>query len=557
MSSHIQALSTDLVHRIAAGEVIDSLTAAVRELIDNALDAQADRITISLLPTEWYIQVADNGLGMDRHDLSQAAAPHTTSKISTPTDLDQITTLGFRGEALHSLAQLGHLEICSRAASSNAGWRATYNLQGEMVSVVTTAIAPGTIVTVSDLFARWPARRAALPPPTQQLRALQTVIHQAALCHPQVTWQVLHNHRSWFSIAPGRSARDILPQLLNSVQANDLQGVCSEQVDLVLGLPDRCHRHRPDWVRVAINGRCVRVGEEQQVYGQPLEQTILQAFRQVLPKHRHPICFVHLRLPPEQVDWNRHPAKTEIHLQQLEHWRQQIAQQILQTLQLPQDNLTLSPSGRVKQLIKTAEKKGIYHTDPTTEASASGGSSRPLHQLRAIAQVHQTYILVEHPAGLWLVEQHIAHERVIYEQLCQNWQLVEVHPPVILSQLTPTQVERLQEIGIAIEIFGEQLWAVRSVPAILAERPDCPAALIELSLGDGLQAALVATACRSAIRNGTPLSIGEMQHLLDQWQQTQHPRTCPHGRPIYLALEESDLSRFFRRHWVVGKSHGI
>lgn len=557
MGSKIQALSTDLVHRIAAGEVIDSLAAAVRELVDNALDAQATRITISLLPTEWRVQVADNGWGMDRQDLEQAAAPHTTSKIATPGDLDRVTTLGFRGEALHSLAQLGSLEICSRAAGSDAGWRATYNLHGELDAVTTAAIAPGTIVTVSDLFARWTGRREALPPLNQQLRSLQTIVQQAALCHPQVTWQVFHDHRPWFSIAPGTSARDILPQLLHSVQASDLQGICSEQVDLVLGLPDRCHRHRPDWVRVAINGRCVRVGEEQQTYAQPLEQSIFQAFRQVLPRHRHPICFVHLRLPPELIDWNRHPAKTEIHLQQLDHWRQQISQHILQALQLPQDSLTLSPSGRVKQLIKTAEHKGIYQTDPASDMTTAGSVPRLTHQLRAIAQVHQTYILAEHPAGLWLVEQHIAHERVLYEQLCQNWHLEEVHPPVILSQLTPTQVERLQEMGLAVEIFGEQLWAVRTVPAVLAQRVDCQDALIELSLGDSLQAALVATACRSAIRNGTPLNLSEMQQLLDQWQQTQQPRTCPHGRPIYLALEESDLSRFFRRHWVIGKSHGI
>jgi DNA mismatch repair protein MutL len=178
-------------------------------------------------------------------------------------------------------------------------------------------------------------------------------------------------------------------------------------------------------------------------------------------------------------------------------------------------------------------------------------------ELRAIAQIHHTYIVAEHPGGLWLVEQHIAHERVLYEQLLDAWQLVPLEPPIILSQLSSTQVEQLERIGLAIEPFGEQLWVVRNLPAMLRSRPDCPDALIELSLGGSLQAAQVAVACRSAIRNGTPLTLPEMQTLLGQWQRTHHPRTCPHGRPIYLSLEESALARFFRRHWVIGKSHGI
>ncbi|NJN90672.1 MAG: DNA mismatch repair protein MutL, partial [Leptolyngbyaceae cyanobacterium SL_5_14] len=179
------------------------------------------------------------------------------------------------------------------------------------------------------------------------------------------------------------------------------------------------------------------------------------------------------------------------------------------------------------------------------------------HPLKAIAQVHQMYILAEHPSGMWLIEQHIAHERVLYEQLCDRWQLVPLEPPVILNQLSEPQREQLQRLQLEVELFGENLWAVRTAPEPLAQREDCADALIELSLGGDLESALVATACRTAIRNGTPLNLTEMQTLLNQWQQTRHPRTCPHGRPIYLSLEESSLSRFFRRHWVIGKSHGI
>lgn len=586
----IQPLPLDVVHRIAASEVIDSLAAVVRELIENALDAGATRITISLWPQNWRVQVADNGSGMSLGDLKQAAAPHTTSKIRSHEDLWQITSLGFRGEALHSLAQLATLEICSRPAQAGAGWRAIYNPQGIPAQLETIAIAPGTIVSVSDLFQVVPSRRQ-VPIPTQQIHSAQAVIQLSALCHPKVTWQVQQNDRPWFVISPSGTAREILPQVLPSVRLSDLQELNLEvpsravpctargdtqgdtvqnsreasQVDLtrnklelVLGLPDRCHRRRPDWVRVALNGRCVQVGDRPLP---ELEQTILEAFRQTLPRNRHPICFVHLRIAPEQIDWNRHPAKTSVYLHHLSYWRDQVAQAIARALQIsPWHPSDTSQPERVKKLLKTAEAKGSYNLSSSDEPnpdSNQGANEAGLSQLRAVAQIHKTYILVEHPTGLWLVEQHIAHERVLYEQISDDWELVPLETPVILTHLSSTQLEQLHHLGISVEPFGNQVWAVRTAPRLLAQRADCPEALQELSLGGNLQAAQVATACRSAIRNGTPLNLEEMQTLLNQWQQTRHPRTCPHGRPIYLSLEESDLARFFRRHWVVGKSHGI
>ncbi|MEH2422954.1 MAG: DNA mismatch repair endonuclease MutL [Nostoc sp.] len=575
MASTIQALPTEVVYLITAGEVIDSLASVVRELIENSLDAGATRIVVSLWPQQWRIRVADNGYGMNLDDLQQAATAHSTSKIRSSADLWKINSLGFRGEALHSLTTLADLEILSRPVGGKLGWQIIYGDGGKVVQVEVTAIAPGTVVTVSNLFGNCSSRRQGLPTAAQQMKAVQATIQQIALCHPHVTWQIWQNDRQWFTICPAATTGQLLPQILPQVRQGDLQEVklklpnppnsCTDAINrvcahsslnLVVGLPDRTHRHRPDWVRVAINGRMVKTPE--------LEQTILSAFHRTLPRDRYPICFLHLAISPDQINWNRNPAKTEIYLNEIIYWQEQITQAINQALSISSSNLKEAVhTTRVSKLLKAAEAKGSYnfnpnenHKTPNSCTDAINRVSTP-NSLKAVAQVSNTYIVAEHPGGMWLVEQHIAHERVLYEQLCDNWQLVSVEPAIILYQLSPAQVSQLQRIGLEIEPFGEQLWAVRNIPAPLQQRDDCAEAILELSWGGDLQTAQVAVACRSAIRNGTPMNQQEMQTLLDNWQRTRNPRTCPHGRPIYLSLEESALARFFRRNWVIGKSHGI
>ncbi len=563
MPSPIQTLPAEVVHLIAAGEVIDSLAAVVRELVENSLDAGATRITISLWPDRWCVRVTDNGIGMDLTDLRIAATAHSTSKIRHCEDLWKITSLGFRGEALHSLAQLSELEIASRSVDGNEGWRILYDALGEPIIEEAVAIAPGTVVTATNLFGNWQIRREGLPTTAQQLKAVQAIIYQIALCHPHVTWQVQQSDRQWFAISPGDSPQEILPQILRDIKVGDLHflkvevsgeeelsAVNPQFLELVVGLPDRCHRHRPDWVRVATNGRIVKSSE--------LEQTILTCFGRTLPRDRYPICFLHLRIAPHQIDWNRHPAKAEIYLHSINYWQEQISQAIARALQINSANLPEKfHNHRVSNLLIAAENKSNYNVNRSLSPTSPPQKEIELMELRAVAQVRHTYIVAEYPAGLWLIEQHIAHERVLYEQLCDNWQLVPLELPIVLNKLSAKQIEQLQRIGLVVEPFGEQMWAVRNAPNLLATRNDCADALLELSLGGDLQTAQVAVACRSAIRNGTPLSLEQMQTLLAQWQRTRHPRTCPHGRPIYLTLEETDLARFFRRHWVIGKSHGI
>lgn len=585
MASEIQTLPDNVIDLIAAGEVIDSIAAVIRELVENSLDAAATRITVTFNPELWQVQVIDNGKGMLLSDLRVCVQPHSTSKIRTQKDLWQITSLGFRGEALHSIAQVADLTICSRARQADLGWQVTYHeAQPKQESIM--AIATGTIVTVSNLFAKIPVRRRALPPISQQLKAIQKLIQKIALCHPQVTWQIKQQDSLWFKISPGTTAKDILPQFLNKVNQSDLYQLQVEvatpnltkqlvpsldrdseslagdrrylsttdksQIELVMGLPDRCHRHRADWVKVSVNHRFVRSPE--------LEQTILNSLAKTLPRDRFPVCLLNLQTSPNQVDWNRHPAKSEIYLHSLDYWQNEVTQVIAQALKLNTNSLTAAMGDRrIGKMLKVAEASSKKYYIDRELAQTKDTTSTQINslQLTAVAQVNKTYIVAEHSSGVWLIEQHIAHERVLYEQLQDCWELVPLKTSITLEYLKPQQLEQLEKLNIDVELFGDNIWAVRNAPKILVERADCADALVELSWGGDLRSAQVATACRSAIRNGTTLSLEEMQHLLNLWQATRNPRTCPHGRPIYLSLEESSLSRFFRRHWVIGKSHGI
>jgi len=558
ISNRIQALPNHVIQQIAAGEVISSTAAVVRELVENALDAKANRLTVSLDAQLSRIQVADNGEGMSLENLRCCASPHTTSKIRAFADLQKVVTLGFRGEALHSLTQIASLQIFSRPRDEQEiGYGIEYGQGGTLLREKTIALAPGTIVTVSNLFGNLPARRHALPKISQQLKTIQKTIYEIALAHPHLTWQVYHQDRLWLHLSPGETPQQLFPQILSRFQQSDFQYICQEittpeqagasRLELVVGLPDRASRHKGDWIKTAINGRCVRLPE--------LEQTLTSGLMRTLPRDRYPICWLHLHTDPSLIDWNRHPAKAEIYLRHVSFWQEQTAHALAEALKLnPEQVPETVHNRRVGELLQAQEAKGSYQVH---SSEADQEENLNLLPLSAIAQLHNTYIIAEHPAGIWLIEQHIAHERIIYEQLEAQWQLVPHDPPLILNDLSLSQQEQLERIGIEIDAFGEDTWAIRTVPQILQGRDDLTDAILELSQGGDLQTAQVATACRSAIRNGTPLSVPEMQEILNGWQRTRHPHTCPHGRPIYLSLAETSLAKFFRRHWVIGKSHGI
>lgn len=550
---NIHTLPIEVVHLIAAGEVIDSLAAVVRELAENAIDANATRIVISIWIDTLSVQVSDNGCGMAIADLSQAATPHTTSKINNAEDLRQIQSLGFRGEALYSLAQLSDLNICSRPILEPVGYQANYDQHGNLqTSPKVVAIASGTVVTVRNLFSRYPNRLQSLPSNSQQVRKVQLQIQQMAIANPHINWQVNLDNREWITIWAGENASEILPQIISSIQPYDLvfrefaiipsPSPTKEEsnISITLGLPDRLSRRRPDWVKIILNGRMINFPE--------LEQTILSSLERTLPRNRFPVCIVNLNLPCDRIDWNRHPAKAEAYIQDLGEIQTQIRNCITEALKVPDSSSQINYGSATNELLKTAERKTSYLIPAKRE-----NFNQPNSSLKAIAQVLDTYILAEHAGGLWLVEQHVAHERVLFEHIETQWQIVAIEQPILLKQLSDDAVERLQALGLEIEAFGNDIWAVRSLPEILIGHEDGAVILQEMAQQDDPTMARATAACRSAIRNGTKLEMPTIRDLLWQWQQTRNPHTCPHGRPICLAIDESDLARFFRRNWIISK----
>lgn len=533
----IHPLSPELVRLIAAGEIIDSLVAVVRELVDNSLDAGAKRIAICIWPQRWTLQVSDDGLGMSPEDALVCALPHQTSKIQSVEDLWHVSTLGFRGEGLHALATVAELTLVTHSPKQSlASWQ-SYDHQGQTMEQKPQGAGFGTIVTVSNIFGQMPVRRRFLNLQKEVMAILQWIKYRT-LAHPHVTWQVSigeNNSTSALkpklSLWPGSNAKDILLQLFPRLEPSDFaEGSIltpQEKITVTVSLPNRYSRPRPDWIIFTINGRCVE--------DKALLEGVNHIFRRTLPKGRYPLCVVNLELPAERVNWNVHPAKTTVQCQDQPALIQQIQDTLAQVLA---DTLPSQDS----RLFRAAMKRALK------EEGASYNTGR---KLKALAQIHNTYILAEHPEGLWLVEQHVAEERVLFELIQREWKLTELPTVVLVEDLTQRQQENLETLGIVLEPFGENVWAIRQAPVCLLERSDCAEALRELSRCADLDSACASLACRTAIRNGTPLDLSSLQNLLDRWINTQNPHTCPHGRPIYLPLAENDLARFFRRNWTL------
>jgi DNA mismatch repair protein MutL len=525
----IRQLPEDIIREIAAGEVISSPVDVVRELLENALDAQATRVSISLLGGGLdRITVSDNGLGIPRDQLALALEQHATSKL---TDLTRIASLGFRGEGLWAIRQSGHVRLSSRPAGQLGG--ATAEAFGSTLLLSDHPAAVGSHVHVTELFAHLPARRNSLDHSTEGRRVLQ-LVSRYLLHLPQISLRLNLDGAEKINHA-GSGHLEAAKLLWGPVIANRLLPVQTEDGFFKLsGLISRPELARPrrDRLLLAINNRPVE-------WPEGLLQALLKAYKELLPSGQFPLGVLNLELPLEYTLVHTSPDKSKMRLTQ--------QGPVLAFLERSIGSLLSSHS-----LARTLP-------GPTVLVGPKQSSSFP--SLTYAGSFRGLYLLAQAEDALYIVDQHAAHERILYEELTRRYVLeppVElVHPELISLSLNEElsygeKSGDLEQAGLLLEAFGPGTYRVRSIPAFLVGHPTLIAEVVKNTLGndsftEAWRSVLARLACLPAIKAGHSLSQNMAQDLLDALAQCTLPWVCPHGRPTVLVMHELELAKQFGR----------
>lgn len=579
----IHLLTEETIGKIAAGEVVERPMSVVKELIENAIDAHATRIAVDIEEGgSRLIRVSDNGIGMLREELALAVTRHATSKLSSFDDLERLRTLGFRGEALPSIAAVG--EVTLRSSTGEAGGSLSIDF-GRVGDARIDAAPRGTTVTVRDLFANVPARRKFLRQPSTEATYISRLIGAYACHRSDIQWSLSIDGRrairtdgagSDAAAALGVFGSELAGEVLLLTQLDGDSRVPGVEVSGWVTSPRISRSHRQN-MTFFVNGRLVQ--------HRALSFALEEAYHSLLMVGRHPLAMVRIQIDPAAVDVNVHPTKAEVKfaderavcraVQRATH-QALLAQQrdVLPEVRFePSPRATLSgnqvsfTSGAAPIAIGAAydlDSRRDRHRDPEPEpAQPAHPSGIPV--MRVLGQVGGTYIIAEGPAGMFMIDQHAAHERVMYEKILAQMsaKAVDRQPlldPIVI-ELPPdelavfdTSVEELNEIGFDIERFGDHDVIVRQIPALvkgvdIAERlHQILQELADGGAGDSwLDSVAISAACHTSIRAGQPLSLPEMRELVAQLERTQQPRACGHGRPTMLHMSQTELERQFSR----------
>ncbi|MCW5877030.1 MAG: DNA mismatch repair endonuclease MutL [Anaerolineales bacterium] len=568
----IRVLPDELASQIAAGEVVERPASVVKELLENALDAGAGRIEIRIQGAgQQLIEVSDDGGGIPAGELPLALQRHATSKLSRAEDLAAIRTLGFRGEALAALGSVGRLTIISRPSGEAAGAQLQAD-GGRLGELQPAAAPPGTTVQLADLFYNTPARRKFLKSEATERRHISTLVACYALAYPQVRFALEMEGRPILHTSGNGDRREVLAALYDAGLARRmLQVAAPEEPVSVEGFisPLDITRANRSEMTFFVNGRWVQ--------DPALSSAVLQAYRGMLMVGRFPIVVLFIQLPPEMVDVNVHPTKAEVRFAdrdavftglQRAIRRALLTHSPLPTLEPLQEGLAWRPLPAVPPPMPEEEQHqlGLAASDAEETAPpqpALPGSGVPL--LRLVGQVGAAYLVAEGPDGLYLVDQHAAHERVLFERF--QAQRAQIGSQTLLEpatvQLSPAQAELLDSqldvlagLGFEIEPFGPQTYRLRAIPALLlGSDPEAALRAVvedfeedETPLEKEIEARLIARICkRAAVRAGQALSPEEQRQLLLDLEACQAPRTCPHGRPTMIHLAIDMLERQFGR----------
>ncbi len=600
----IRLLPPDIVNRIAAGEVIERPASAVKELVENAIDAGAARIDVTLKDGgRALIQVVDDGHGMDREELSLAIERHATSKLPDD-DLSHIATLGFRGEALPSIGSVGRLAIVSRKQGAASAWRLSVDA-GVKAGIEPAALTSGTRVELTDLFYATPVRLKFLKSSRSEFGHAEDVVQRLAMAHPEIAFSLSDGERVVLRYAaqasllddPGAARLERLSAIMGREFAENALPIDAEReghrLTGFIGLPT-LNKATAAQQFLFVNGRPVR--------DRLLHGAVRGAYQDFLARDRHPLVALFLDVPAEEVDVNVHPAKAEVRFRDPGLVRGLIVGAARHALAAAGHRAsttvadaalgsfrpaTMAPSwgsapwrgsssflprgvaeavAEIYKPFKGFDRPQAPSAMPAGEAAAPAATAYPLGAARA--QVHDTYIVAQTAQGIVIVDQHAAHERLVYERMKQALgdggvkrqgllipEVVELEPSA--ADRLVVRASELAELGLVLEAFGQGAVVVREVPALLGE-VDVKGLVLDLadeieefgaalSLKERLEEVCGTLACHGSVRAGRRLNLAEMDALLRQMEATPHSGQCNHGRPTYVELQLTDIERLFGR----------
>ncbi|MBL8089945.1 MAG: DNA mismatch repair endonuclease MutL [Anaerolineales bacterium] len=578
----IRLLSNEVASQIAAGEVVERPASVVKELIENSLDAGAKNISVAIEDAgKVLIEVADDGHGIPADELELATSRHATSKLFRSDDLFYIKTLGFRGEALASIGSVSQMTMTSRVESSKEAAR--IKIEGGITGKIEKVGAPvGTVVRVEHLFYNVPARLKFLKTDVTERRAIDSLVTRYALAYPNVRFKVTDGKQVTLQTAGDGDRRAILAALYGVDVAKQMLEVMTDEESFKLSgfiSPTSLTRSNRREITFFINGRWVQ--------DSALNAALLQAYHTLLMVGRYPLTTLFLEISPEDVDVNVHPTKAEVRFRSQDKIFSFVQRSVRKALLAYTPVPTVSPQLWGSRYVPTSEPRevgidwSIGHdealttddrpqTDESHQRSAVSGQESlntnvPL--LRLIGQIGATYIVAEGPDGLYLIDQHAAHERVLFEKLMAQRENKNIPSQSLLSpevitfppqsaKILTEQLSALNHFGFEVEEFGTNTFQVRAMP-VLFSGGDPASALKSLvedfeedesPLQTEIEAKIAGRVCkRLAVKAGQVLTTEEQRSLLNDLEACQNPRTCPHGRPTMIHLSVDMLEKQFGR----------
>ena len=574
--TRIKLLDPDTINKIAAGEVIERPASVVKELVENSIDAGAGRILVEVAEGgKGFIRVTDDGSGIDPQDLPLAFQKHATSKISRAEDLAGISTLGFRGEALASIASVsGSVEVKTKTRGTISGTYIRLE-QGRMVESKDIGSPAGTTITVWDLFYNVPARKKHLKAAEAELVHIIDAVTEMAVVHHDISFELFSGRRTLFKSVRSPNWDDVLFRLFGLKTLKGMSRIKAEghgwSISGVIGDPLSL-RSSPDRIMIFVNGRAVS--------SRILTGALREAYRNIIPLGKSPVAVISLQTDPSMVDVNVHPAKREIRLLR----EAEIAAALTAAAAASLERHSRSGRSEERMMLVTAEDKAAGEEDSRASqmvvAESGNQSTLPLSpseempappprpaKLRILGQIKKLYIVAEGEEGLVLIDQHAAAERIRFEMLQDRYRSRKIRQDLVqplsieLSAservVLSTWMDTMQDIGFDITPFGGNTYTVRAVPATgryLESAESVHDLLRELFLSGKAGPAssdrddiLKLLACRGSIKSGRELSPVEMKRLVDDLFLCRNPRTCPHGRPVMVSIEEGRLERLFSR----------